>query len=225
MKELTKEELEQTDKQAYIKYLILAVIFIVEGIILPIINLNGTKIVIGDIIKTIYIMNIVTYIIKQLFFSKEDMEEFAQFLILILLSWYVALVFINLCMDIFTNLGMGIFTHIDGLEQACELTIIMIPSIMANIVTLPILYKVDEKQKKLRRKCKELGLTGYKQKAYQLRKTTGYFLGLSLILTIIITIIAVISKLDLTAINWEKPIVYLGTSYCAVILGILLRRN
>lgn len=217
MKELTKEELEQTDKQAFIKYLILAVIFIVEGIILPIINLNGTKIVIGDIIKTIYIINIVTYIIKQLFFSKEDMDEFAQFLILILLSWYVALVFINLC--------MGIFTHIDGLEQACELTIIMIPSIMANIVTLPILYKVDERQKKLRRKCKELGLTGYKQKSYQLRKTTGYFLGLSLTLTIIITIIAVISKLDFTAINWEKPIVYLGTSYCAVILGILLRRN
>ena len=86
MKELTKEELGQIDKQAYIKYLMLAVIFIVEGIILPIINLNGTKIVIGDIIKTICIINLVTYILKQLFFSQEDMDEFAQFIILILLG-------------------------------------------------------------------------------------------------------------------------------------------
>ena len=120
---------------------------------------------------------------------------------------------------------MDIFTNIDGLEQACELSIVMIPSIMANIVTLAILYIVDERQKKLRRKCKELKLVGYREKSYQLRKTTVYFIGLSLVLVIIFTLIALISKINLSNINWEKPIVYLGTSYCAVIAGILLRRD
>lgn len=217
MKELTKEELGQIENQDYIKYLMLALIFIIEGIVLPIINLNGTTIVIADIIKTICIMNIGTYILKQLFFSQEDMDEFSQFLILILLGWYVVLVLINLFMDIVANTN--------GLEQACKLTIIMITSIMTNIVTLAIIYVADEIQKGLRHKCKELRLDGYKQKSYQLRKTTGYFIGLSLILAVIFTLIALISKVNLVAINWEKPIIYLGTPYCITIAGILLQRD
>lgn len=220
MKELTKEELEEQEKietQEGIAGSMLVCLFIIQGIALPIVYAKGLFVVGDKLIKASLLVNASYYILKQLFYSGTDTWDAMYYfwklsiylVILILLGGLPVTVFIN---------------SLDMIGLANYLITVMVPLIIT-IITLWIIYGVESVQSEIKNECKKLALSGYKQKAYELAESTKYLIGFSIILALIIIGVTFISGYNLPAINWEKPIIYLGTPYCIILAGILLRRD
>lgn len=226
MNELTKEELEELEEQENklrekretqdcINCIILLILFIIQGIVLPIIYTNHQSIWGITHIKMVCIVSVCYYTLKQIFFSETDGFEYMRLFVLISVLWFLGLLFVGICVAGFTNL-----IDIDQIFNGLSLVLF---SLFTTIITMFVMGFIDYIQECIRDECNKLELNGYKQKAYQITENTKYFIILILVLAIIFIVITLLSNLNWTTINWEKPIIYLGTPYCLVILGILLR--
>lgn len=221
MREFIKAELEdilieKRETQEKIDGVMLLILGIINGILLPLmytkITLSGSN----NIIKTAVLVNVGYYFLKQLFYKEADSVDALEVFWNLAILWLIVASVGGFFVAVITNLELGSVNN--------YLSKIITTFIIA-LISLLIIMIIEELQNQIRYDCKELKLAGYTQKAYELTENTKYFIGSIIILIIVATIITLMGRYNLFAINWEKPIIYIGTPYCIAVLGILLRRS
>lgn len=225
MKDLTKEELKEQEQkliekreyQESLDRLMLVILFIIQCIVLTIMHVNDYLVVGNKLITSSLLINAGYYILKQLFYSEADTGDAIEFFFNISFRWLIGVMIVGAIITVITN-----WLEIDDLF---DYSIVVIKTSIITLVTLLFIMFIDAFQSEIRADGKKLELTGYKQKAYELTENTKYSMGFIIFLAIIFALIILISQHNLLAINWEKPIIYLGIPFCIIILGILLRRD
>lgn len=210
------EELKnKREKQEFYNCLITLLLFIIQGIALPIMYVNNICIEGVPLIKMTCIICIAYYILKQLFFSEMDFDDTTHVFVYISGFWFIILVV--------GGVLLNITTKIITIDQLFEGLGTVVTSLLTTSALMVLINIVDSFQEFILENEKEANLEGYKQKTYQLIETTKCFIGFIVVLTVIFLVVAPLRIFSLATINWEKSILYLGTPYCIVILGILLR--
>lgn len=221
MREFTKAESEyllreNKETQSDIDEVMLLILGIITGILLPLMYKKVTLTGSNNIIKATILANLGYYFLKQLFYKESDSVDALEVFWYLAIIWFVISTVVGFFVAVITNLELSSLNS----YLAKILTTFII-----TVISLIIIVIIEELQNQIRYDCKELKLAGYTQKAYELTENTKYFIGFIIILIIVATIITLMGRDNLFAINWEKPIIYFGTPYCIAILGILLRRS
>lgn len=221
MKEFTEAEMEdilieKRRNQECIDGVMLLILLIMNGILLPLIYKEVTLSGSNNIIKTAVLVNIGYYFLKQLFYKEADSWDSLEFFWNLVIFWLIVALVGGFFVAVITNLE---------LRSVNIYLLKIIITFIITLISLLIIMIIEEIQNQIRYECEKLELDGYTQKAYELTENTKYFICFIIILTIVAAIITLMGRDNLLAINWEKPIVYLGTPYCIAILGILLRRS
>lgn len=212
------EELKnKREKQEFYNCLITLLLFVIQGIALPIMYANNIYIEGIPLIKMTCIICIAYYILKQLFFSRMDFDDTTHVFVYISGFWFIILVV--------GGWLLNITTKIITIDQLFEGLAIVVTSLLTTSALMVIINIVDSFQEFILENEKEANLESYKQKSYQLTETTKWFIGFILVLAVVLLVVAPLRNLSLATINWEQSILYLGTPYCIVLLGILLRRD
>lgn len=92
-----------------------------------------------------------------------------------------------------------------------------------NIGVLFIVGIISYSQESIKEKAIKLGLTGYKQKIYQIEESNKKFITFLLILVVIFIAVSLLTTQTIYGIDWEKFIIYAGILYGTITLGILVR--
>ena len=214
--DLNNEEIPnpKIEKQDLYDCVITCIFFIIQGVILPIMYINNTTLQKIGLIKLVCIVGIIYYILQQTFFSETD-DTYIVVAWAASVLWVIFLIIGGLCFVAFSNM-IDMIQLLKGLK-------VVISSIAINTIFIVIIAGINELQEEIINKAKSL--KGYKQKEHQIIENTKYFLTICLVLAVLFVALTLISKQNLSTINWEKLITYLGTPYCIIILGILLRRD
>lgn len=221
MKEFTEAEMEdilieKRRNQECIDGVMLLILLIMNGILLPLIYKEVTLSGSNNIIKTAVLVNVGYYFLKQLFYKEADSGNALAFFWEIALPWLIV--------SLVGGFFVAAITNIEFITIVSYLVKIII-TFSITLISLLTIVCIEGIQNQIRYECKKLKLAGYTQKAYELTENTKYFICFIIILIIVATIITLMGRDNLFAINWEKPIIYVGTPYCLAILGILLRRD
>lgn len=221
MREFTKAETEdllreRKENQNFIDGVMLFLLLIIAGILLPLIYKEVTLAGSNNIIKTALLVNVGYYFLKQLFYKEADSDDALEFF------WNLAILW--LIVSLFGGFFVAAITKIELSAIICYLVKIIV-TFSITLISLLVIMMLESIQNQIRYECKKSKLTGYTQKAYELTENTKCFIGFIIVLILVAAIITLMGRDNLLAINWEKPIIYVGTPYCITILGILLRRS
>lgn len=221
MREFTEAELEdilkeKKENQEKFDGVMLIILLMINGILLPLIYEKVTLAGSINIIKTTLLVNVGYYFLKQLFYKEADSGSAIEFFWNLAIIWFIVSI-----IGIFIGV---VFTKLDLITITCYLVKIVV-TFGITLLSLMLILCIEEIQNAIRYDCKKLKLTGYTQKSYELTENTKCFIGFIIVLILVAAIITLMGRDNLLAINWEKPIIYVGTPYCITILGILLRRS